>query len=233
MKVGFWISDLGFTRLSRGGCGCYAVGAQILHPTILHPTSERSGISMLEVLISIMVVAIGLVSIAALIPVGGIQVQKSNTQERTATLGLNAFREFQVRGMDDFSKAASPWLRENGSNYLPLADLTYLPPIAIDPMMMARIVNDDSTGAINSGTNSASQQLQYFPICQSGTPPVVMHRLTVPGLFSFGNPNSNRSATFAKTLAEAVFAAQDDVVSQLPDDTSQAGSGQVVVDRFE
>ncbi len=184
----------------------------------------RPGISMLEVLISIMVVAIGLVSIAALIPVGGIQVQKSNTQERTATLGLNAFREFQVRGMDNINN----WVRYNSPNwvsYLPLNNLTsgtgysdypYLPPVAIDPLMVA-VGQSQGTGPAVS----------TFPANYTDGP--LMPRLTVASAASFNTAAS--TYTPVRLLADAVSTAADDVVSQLPDDASQAGySGIIYLD---
>jgi hypothetical protein len=184
----------------------------------------RSGISMLEVLISIGVVAIGLVSIAALIPVGGVQVQKSNTQERTATLGLNAFREFQVRGMDtiptlpDPSTLTSaqttaiqnqgPWICADGSPFFTVVSTpsgsiwnpATRPPLAIDPLMVA----------------VGGSAVDSFP-ANSPVGPPLLKRLSLTSVYNI-TPNAYRS------LANAVFTAADDVINQLPDDASQAGS---------
>lgn len=185
---------------------------------------RRCGISLLEVLICIGVVAIGLVSIAALIPVGGLQVQRANTEERKGTLGLNAFREFQIRGMDKVEN----WVRYNSPNWVsynnpPLtltapnySDFQYLPPVAIDPLMVAI--------GQNAGA-SAAAAVSTFPANYTSGP--LMPRLTLNSLCSISGPTyvANRS------LADAVFTAADDVVTNIPDDASQFGvPGQMYAD---
>jgi hypothetical protein len=180
----------------------------------------RTGISLLEVLICIGIVAIGLVSIAALIPVGGVQVQKSNVEERKATLGLNAFREFQIRGMDNVQN----WVRYNSSNwvnYLPLSltassfplasgftDFPYLPPVAIDPQMAAVGQSQGSNASIST-----------FPANYGSGP--LMARLTLNSFSSYSSPNY----TPIRSLADAVFTSADDVVATQPNDVSQPGTG--------
>ena len=59
------------------------------------PRHRRRGISLMEVLISIGIVAVGLVSIAALIPVGGIQAQKADIEQRKAETGLERLSRIQ------------------------------------------------------------------------------------------------------------------------------------------
>jgi hypothetical protein len=184
----------------------------------------------MEVLISMFIVAIGLVSIASLIPVGGLQVQKANVEERKAELGMNAFREFQVRGMGTFSPTGNlPWLRDSGASYQPLnltapsfTDAPYLPPVAIDPVMIARSIKKYSPYDIDP---TAQSELQYFPCSQSGTAPaVVMHRLSLSGFLQLLNNNST-NADVSRALCEAVFTATDDLVTSQPDDRSQPGTG--------
>lgn len=192
-----------------------------LSPTVL----RRPGISLLEVLICIGVVAIGLVSIAALIPVGGLQVQRANTEERKGTLGLNAFREFQIRGMDKIEN----WVRYKSPNWVnyenstPPLDLTaqinppvsgfpdfvYLPPFAIDPLMVG-------IGQA-AGTSAA---VSTFPANYSGGP--IMPRLTVAGTSSYDSFSGYY--TPLRPISDAIFTAADDVVANLPDDTSQIGT---------
>ena len=62
--------------------------------------------------------AIGIVSVASLLPMGGLQAQKANVEERKSELVLNAVRDFHIRGM------ANPqtWIRPqpSGASYLPL-----------------------------------------------------------------------------------------------------------------
>ncbi|HTQ38488.1 MAG TPA: prepilin-type N-terminal cleavage/methylation domain-containing protein, partial [Pirellulales bacterium] len=121
------------------------------------PSPRRRGISLLEVLISIGVMAVGMLSIAALIPVGGVQVNKANIEERKATLGQNAYRDFQIRGLGTIPtlpdpttltpsqitaiQNQGPWVAGNGSPFFTPSGHTWQPyaqlPFVIDPEMIA------------------------------------------------------------------------------------------------
>jgi hypothetical protein len=159
------------------------------------PSPLRAGISLMEVLISIGIMAIGMLSIASLLPVGNVQVQRANTEERKAELGLNAYREFQVRGMSN----PANWTKANGSTvtlakydpttgtFSPARDDWNTPPLAIDPLMVA------------VGTTA----VDTFPATTVSGPS--MKRL---GL-SFAS---------SRPLAEAVFTLTNELVTIQPDD---------------
>ena len=182
---------------------------------------RRHGISLMEVLISIAIMAIGLLSIAALIPVGGIQAQKAEIEQRKADLGLNAFRDFKTRGYgrmpsqsellicsaDPNTNASYQWRTHGGGKYF-AADvgITGPPwtgswanwPVAIDPLM-------DAAAPSGPGLN--------FPAFQvSGVSIPWMNRLTLLSVY-----NSNAQTYFA--LADAVFRADDDIAIYQPTDT--------------
>ena len=67
--------------------------------------------------------AIGIVSVASLLPMGGLQAQKANVEERKSELVLNAARDFHIRGM------ANPqtWIKPatNGTNFVPYLPLQF------------------------------------------------------------------------------------------------------------
>lgn len=84
------------------------------------PWRARRGLTLLEVLIAIFVLAIGLLGVAALIPVGRFQLEQGAKQDRAAAVGRAAWREVEVRGMLDptvwinwegaiFGRAVAPW----------------------------------------------------------------------------------------------------------------------------
>lgn len=59
---------------------------------------KRRGISLLEILVAIFILSIGLLGVAALIPVGNSEVIKASIAHRSAETGLRAFREMKLRG---------------------------------------------------------------------------------------------------------------------------------------
>ena len=61
--------------------------------------SVRRGITLLEVLISIGVVAVGLLGVASLIPIGSFAVNETAKADRSAALGRAAIHEVRVREM--------------------------------------------------------------------------------------------------------------------------------------
>jgi hypothetical protein len=58
----------------------------------------RRGVSIIEVLFAIGVVAVGLLGVIAVVPVGMNQAGKANTTDRATCVGLNAAQEFELRG---------------------------------------------------------------------------------------------------------------------------------------
>jgi len=60
---------------------------------------SRSGISLLEVLVSIFVLTIGLLGVAAMIPIGKLALIETNKSDRTGACGRAGLREVKVRRM--------------------------------------------------------------------------------------------------------------------------------------
>ena len=65
------------------------------------PTADRSrsGITLLEVLISIGILSVGLASVVALLPAGGAQAKKAIVEDRRGSLGAAALADFINYGM--------------------------------------------------------------------------------------------------------------------------------------
>src|SRR5688500_2699703 len=73
---------------------------------------QPRGISLLEVLFAIFVLAVGLLGLAAMVPVGKFQVSEANHADRSVAIGLAAHREIKVRDYLD----AEGWTFYNFSN---------------------------------------------------------------------------------------------------------------------
>ncbi|MBM4004332.1 MAG: prepilin-type N-terminal cleavage/methylation domain-containing protein [Planctomycetes bacterium] len=61
-------------------------------------SAYRAGLSLMEVLISIAVIAIGLLGVAVLLPVAGKAARDGITYDNATRVGQNMLREFQLRG---------------------------------------------------------------------------------------------------------------------------------------
>jgi hypothetical protein len=66
---------------------------------VLRTCDRRKAITLLEVLMSMFVLAVGLLSVASLLPVGSFQAARALIDDRKAVLGQNAAREAKTRGV--------------------------------------------------------------------------------------------------------------------------------------
>lgn len=173
---------------------------------------DRGAISLLEVLISIGIVAVGLLSIASLLPVGGIQAQKADVEMRKTALGMNLLREFTARGIGRMPPLGGNandcnWLLYNGADYysavIAVGGASLRPPVAIDPEMIAA-----TTGA---------SAIQTFPAnIPTGVPTTLpMRRLTIKQACTGTGPY-----TLSRPLSDAVCVPRDDVVIDQPSDAT-------------
>ncbi len=69
---------------------------------------NRNGVSLMEVLISIFVLSIGLMGVAALLPAGGFNIAKTNEADRSASCGRAALRDIKIRNLLDQTKWTAP-----------------------------------------------------------------------------------------------------------------------------
>jgi hypothetical protein len=71
------------------------------------PNPSRRGFTLLEVLVSMGVLMLGLLGVAALIPIGKVAMSETNKADRTGDCGRAGLRDFRVRRMLDPSNWAS------------------------------------------------------------------------------------------------------------------------------
>ena len=187
--------------------------------------APRLGISLMEVLISIFVVAVGLLGVAALIPLAHFEANRGVIQDRKSLLGKSAYREFRIRGMlpqtmvlrdremNPITDAQGPiiivsnWSDGTGSRAA--AQGVRLVPgmaYAIDPRFLA----------VNA---AGGTEAQTFPYNYSGRPS--MRRVTLRAR-SFLTPRERLGQELPPMMtpaqAEEVFVFQDDLVFQAPED---------------
>ncbi len=110
----------------------------------------RPGISLMEVLISIAVVAIGLLGVASLIPVAAYQAQEGARNDRMSNVGRRSFRELRVRGYTNPGTLAAPnWIIPAYTLPMPVllfdaaGELNHRA-FCIDPLFNSKNVNDNT-----------------------------------------------------------------------------------------
>src|SRR5437867_2708379 len=59
---------------------------------------HHRGITLLETLVAMMIMTVGLLGMAAIIPLGRLELAEGNISDNAATLGRWAFRDLAVRG---------------------------------------------------------------------------------------------------------------------------------------
>ena len=236
-NFGFWILDFGFRRTNDEAAshGVYprGLGAARRAPPPgqarrLACGFARRGITLLEVLIAIFVLAIGLLSVAALLPVAAFQAQRATINTRAADLGRQIARDFKSHGFN----RPDYWFYSNGPlatfidplqpPNLPFADSTAtkngtrnLQPVALDPIICWSLVPPRGSYPIGSVPPFAAA-----PSGQAG--------LTMPRLFMF--PESALTTLsgvwdpVAQTAAAEVedYASFDDTIFNIPANDSSA-----------
>jgi hypothetical protein len=113
----------------------------IHHSSFIIHHSLRRAFSLLEVLVSMGVLIIGLLGVAALIPIGKLAMIETNKSDRTGACGRAGLRDLKVRRMLD----ANNWAGMPTSNVF-----------AIDPLGCTSAIGTANLGDTVSGTASVS-----------------------------------------------------------------------------
>ncbi len=168
---------------------------------------QRSGVSLLEVLISIGVIAIGIFGVAALIPVAQLKVAEGTSRDRQAAFGPSAAADFRVR-----MGSPKDWALVGTSNLQPHVPLAspYMNAAQMQTILGRGGFCIDPMGVVESGVTGVDSY--KFPWNAPATPTDFgMQRLS---LASF----QNLAPAARVSLARDMFLLKDDIVVDLPDD---------------
>ncbi len=184
----------------------------------------RDGVSLIEVLISTFVLSIGLLGLAALIPVGRFAIVETGKADRAGACGRAATRDLRVRDMLNLWKWYYVDVGRTSGN--PTATLKLLTEPAedanqapgssfcIDPLFVARNFPLANSGSPEVDLNTALIEVFPYRTTASGLPRLRRTSLgdvLVPGAAA-------GSFVPSEALANRIFTWQDDLVFDVPDD---------------
>jgi prepilin-type N-terminal cleavage/methylation domain-containing protein len=154
----------------------------------------RRGVTLLEVLMAMGVMSIGLMGLAALIPLGRLELAEGDRMDNSSNLGRAAFREVTVRGYLRPELWADPVTGGSvvtPTNFVFSQSATMPPnaPIVIDPLMIApKYFGETPNGSALVGNEQTHRQnARVFP-----------YSFNLPGGASGGPENSGNKPMVAR-----------------------------------
>lgn len=113
------------------------------NPAFASRVAARRGVTLLEVLMSMAVMVVGLLGLAALIPLGRLEMAEGDRTDNSATLGRSAFRELVVR---NYVRPETWLMPSTGDGVITPTGFAFAQPdinappyapIVVDPLMIA------------------------------------------------------------------------------------------------
>ncbi len=181
----------------------------------------RRGISLIEVMVSMLVALIGVFGVFALIAFAVRQVEIGMNEEAAQTLARNAMSDFEAQGFQDMASWANPDITMAlPPSYTPIAAPTApLPPatisrqfFCIDPWGWSQF-GLTSPPVLDPFTDLTVQE-KLFGVFPYFVPAAATPYPTIPRISLFDNANT----VFSKALARRMFAGHDDLVTTAPTD---------------
>ena len=201
-------------RGPRWGTRRWLIGVSLA--TRHSPLATRAGVSLLEVLISIFVIMVGMLGVAAVIPAGRAELVEAAKADRSSVCGASAAQFLQTSSYFDprkwtnwdTSSPAAVVVYPTGTAAIPFTG-TNSGAFVVDPLYYAKQW---------ASTTASTTTLHVFPIPAGGTIPTV--RVGIPLL---GTPTvaPTRPYYLAQAIAERFFLGQDDLVMAPPKDRTE------------
>ena len=191
-------------------------------------TSRPRGISLLEVMISIGVVGVGLIGVAALIPLAHYKAAQGVREDRKALTGRRAFREFRIRDLARPGDMASPMTGPNPYYYWPTTNpyaIYNQPPdgkltrraYCLDPLYVAAAVDSGNQNIAGSFPSNAPVTIPRITMLSSR--PDDLRRRFGPNVAN--QMLLNNPPVMTRAQAEETFLMRDELVFEQPEDATQ------------
>ncbi len=173
--------------------------------------SGPGGVTLMEVLISIFILAVGLFGVAALLPIGGSDILVSVQADRAAAVGAAAMREVRARKITEpfqwdvgTSSSIPMWFR-GGNQY--------------DGARAAQYVLIDPLGVASHPLGVASEVWSTFPALErEPEPPLEWRRKAIMDRVSIRSAPTASAGQLSLEGAREIFVSPDDVLFDIPTD---------------
>jgi len=170
--------------------------------------SHRRGVTLIELMFACGIVLVGLLGVAALIPLAGWEIDRGLTADRMSVTGRNAVQEFDIRSM----RRADMYVNPDGSPFNPRFQSLHLFPVAqqslsfcIDPGYLHYHV-----GSTFPANRTPLLFPSWGPVTNRLGTEARMHRITLR--------NQPGGTIMQRPLAERLFVARDDLAVERPVD---------------
>ncbi len=149
----------------------------MLPATARRARAGRRGITLMEVLISMGVLTVGLLSIAALIPAGRIELLQAVKLDYASMVGRGAFRDLKIRGyLMPGTTTVSYWSDANATSVWNFGPFTALAqttsvvplPVAIDPLGCAAGYSNTFPYGAYATLGSIDRRFPHLPTAAVG-----------------------------------------------------------------
>lgn len=187
------------------------------------------GISLLEVMISIGVVGIGLIGVAALIPLAHYKAAQGIREDRKALTGRRAFREFRIRDLDRPGDMSNPADSPNPYYYWPSSGNPFAIYNPGDGKLVRQAYCLDPLYIASAAASGSSVNVTSLP----SNGPVAIPRMTLLSSRpddlrrKINNPQQvnqillNNPPVMTLPQAEEIFLLRDELVFDQPEDATQ------------
>jgi type II secretory pathway pseudopilin PulG len=148
----------------------------MMRPATLAAARSRAGITLTEILISIMIMGIGLTSLATLFPIGLDRIRSAQRMTRSTQLAGTAVSDLRSRGLlrrEAFSanywfttnaagtQLRDPWMIDfNDGVAIPIFARVEGLPVAYDPLWWAMVSATDETVTPGTGVNTSPRLME-------------------------------------------------------------------------